>query len=316
MDKDLKGLIFDIQGYSVHDGPGCRTLVFFSGCPLRCGWCANPEGQLLRPRVMYREKKCVHVHYRCISACPHHAIHINESKSPHLMFDRSICDHCDSMDCAKACLNDALKIAGRTCTVDELMRVLSRDQGFWGPQGGVTFTGGEPFLQDEFILEVLRKCRSSYMHTAVETCAHVATKVLVEALQWLDWLFIDIKHMDSAAHRAETGVGNELILKNIEAAASAGVFGGRLVIRVPIVPGFNDTVDNLQTTAEFVRKLDLVEVNLLPFHRLGNSKYEQLSLDYRKYAHLTPPSKETMLAYRHIFESAGLQCYIDSETPF
>jgi len=314
MSEGSKGVIFDIQGYSVHDGPGCRTLVFLSGCPLRCSWCSNPEGQLLRPRLMYREKKCVHAHHRCVHACPHQAIHINEQGSPHLRFDRSVCDHCDSMVCVRACLNDALKIAGRTYAVGELMRILSRDQGFWGSQGGVTFSGGEPLLQGEFILEVLRKCRSSYMHTAVETSAHMDTDVLIEALQWTDWLLVDIKHMDSAAHRAETGVGNELILQNIAAVASAR-WAGRLIIRVPIVPTFNDTAENLQATAEFMVKHNLREVNILPFHRLGSSKYEQLGLEY-KYARVTSPSREIMLTAKHVFETAGLQCYADFETPF
>jgi len=314
MSEGSKGLIFDIQGYSVHDGPGCRTLVFLSGCPLRCSWCSNPEGQLLRPRLMYRKEKCVHTHHRCVHACPHQAVHINEQGHPHLRFDRPVCNRCDSMVCVKACLNDALKIAGRTYAVGELMRILSRDQGFWGPQGGVTFTGGEPLLQGEFVLEVLRKCRSSYMHTAVETCAHVDTDVLMEALQWMDWLLVDIKHTDSAAHRAETGVGNELILQNIAAVASAR-WAGRLIIRVPIVPTFNDTAENLQATAEFMVEHNLREVNILPFHRLGNSKYEQLGLEY-KYARVTSPSKEIMLTAKHIFETAGLQCYADFETPF
>jgi len=310
----MVGLIFDIQGYSVHDGSGCRTLVFLSGCPLRCTWCANPEGQLLRPRVMYRERKCVHTHYRCVRACPNNAIRIKDGESPPLRFDRSICDRCDSMDCVKACLSEALQIAGRTYTVDELMQILVRDQGFWGSQGGVTFGGGEPLFQAEFLLAVLEKCRSNYMHTAVETSAHADTDVLMEVLKRTDWMFIDIKHMDSAAHRAETGAGNELILQNIEVAASTG-WDGRLIIRVPIVPGYNDTVENLRATAAFMVKLNLQEVNLLPFHRLGHSKYEQLGLNY-EYAQAPSPSREIMQSHQHIFEAAGLQCYVGSETPF
>jgi pyruvate formate lyase activating enzyme len=310
----MTGLIFDIQGYSVHDGSGCRTLVFLSGCPLRCTWCSNPEGQLLRPRVMYRERKCVHTHHRCVSACPNSAIRIEDGKSPPLRFDRSICDRCDSMDCVKACLSEALQIAGRTYTVDELVRILVRDQGFWGSQGGVTFSGGEPLFQAEFLLAVLAKCRSNYMHTTVETSAHINADVLTEILKWTDWMFIDIKHMDSAAHRTETGAGNELILQNIEVAASTA-WDGRLIIRVPIVPGYNDTVENLRATAAFMLKLNLKEINLLPFHRLGHSKYEQLGLDY-EYAHVPRPSREALWSHQRIFETAGLQCYIGSETPF
>jgi pyruvate formate lyase activating enzyme len=310
----MRGLIFDIQGYSVHDGSGCRTLVFLSGCPLRCTWCSNPEGQLLRPRVMYRERKCNHTHYRCVRACPNNAIRIKDGKSPPLQLDRSICDRCEGMDCARACLSEALQISGRTYRIDELIRVLVRDQGFWGSQGGVTFGGGEPLFQAEFLLAVLAKCRSNYMHTTVETCAHTDTGVLMEVLRWTDAMFIDIKHMDSAAHRSGTGVGNELILRNIEAAASTP-WDGRLIIRVPIVPGYNDTLENLQAAAAFIARLKLKEVNLLPFHRLGHSKYEQLGLNCA-YAQVPAPSLEVLRSYQRIFETAGLQCYVGSETPF
>jgi pyruvate formate lyase activating enzyme len=218
------------------------------------------------------------------------------------------------MDCVKACLSEALEIAGRTYTVDELMRILIRDQSMWGSQGGVTFSGGEPLFQAEFLLAILAKCRSNYMHTTVETSAHSKPDVLMEILKWTDWMFIDIKHMDSSAHRTETDIGNELILQNIEAAASLG-WDGRLIIRVPIVPGYNDTDENLRATAAFMVKLNLKEVNLLPFHRLGHSKYEQLGLNY-KYAQVPPPSREDLLSHQRIFENSGLQCYIGSETPF
>ncbi len=315
MNDQTSGLIFDIQGYSVHDGPGCRTLVFLSGCPLRCSWCANPEGQLARPRLMVREKRCVHRHYRCDSACAQGAVQIGAGCSPYPQFDRSICWQCETRDCVVACLNQALKIAGRPYTVAELMAILTRDQGFWGAGGGVTFSGGDPLSQPEFLLAVLKQCRASYIHTAVETSAQADTDLLLAILPWTDWLLVDIKHMNPAAHRAETGAGNERILKNIEALASAG-WGGRLIVRVPIIPGYNDTAENLRATAGFVRELALKEVNLLPFHRLGASKYEQLGLDYGRYAHLAPPSLETLRPHQQIFLAAGLACYVGFETPF
>jgi pyruvate formate lyase activating enzyme len=307
------GLIFDIQGYSVHDGPGCRTLVFLSGCPLRCAWCANPEGQLLRSRLMVRQVKCTHTHYRCVSACPHHAVRL-DSGSIYPVFDRAVCDRCDTLDCAGACLHEALTIAGRFYNADDLMRILERDQGYWGDRGGVTFGGGEPLVQAEFLLSVLRRCRSAYIRTAIETCAHVDNGVLMQALEWTDWLFADIKHMDSAEHSRGTGASNELILDNIRAVASAG-WDGRLMIRVPLVPGFNDTVDNLRATARFVAGLGLTEVNLLPFHRLGASKYEQLGLAYA-FAEVAAPTTESIQAARGIFKAAGLRCYVGSDTPF
>jgi pyruvate formate lyase activating enzyme len=310
----MKGLVFDIQGYSVHDGSGCRTLVFLSGCPLRCAWCSNPEGQILRPRVMHSAVKCRRACDRCFKACPNSAVQILQGADPPIKFNRSICDQCDDMKCVKACLNQALRIVGRSCTIDDLMRDLVRDQQFWGSRGGVTFGGGEPLFQAEFLLALLEKCRANYMHTTIETSAHADTHTFMEVLKRTDAVFIDIKHMDPSAHLSGTGVGNELILRNIEAAASSG-WDGQLIIRVPVVPGFNDTPENLEATAEFMTKIQLKEVNLLPFHRLGHSKYEQLGLD-DPYAQVPAPSMQAMRSFQHIFRAAGLQCSIGSETAF
>jgi len=310
----MKGLIFDIQGFSVHDGSGCRTLVFLSGCPLRCSWCANPEGQLLRPRLIFREKKCVHTYYRCVKACPHNAIQVEDGNNSSLQFDRSMCERCDNMECVKACLNEALQIAGRFYNVDDLMQILIRDQEFWGSQGGVTFGGGEPTFQSEFLLAVLAECRSCYIHTTVETSAYTHISILTEVLKWTDAMFIDIKHMDSATHHLGTGVDNKLILQNIEEVAHSD-WDGRLIIRIPIVPDYNDTIENLKNTAAFIAKLGLKEVNLLPFHRLGHSKYEQLGLNY-EYAQVPTPSQEALWSHKLIFDKAGLRCYIGSEIPF
>jgi pyruvate formate lyase activating enzyme len=214
------------------------------------------------------------------------------------------------MDCVKACLHEALQTAGRFYTVDELMRVLTRDQGFWGSQGGVTFGGGEPLFQPEFLLAVLAECRSNYIHTTVETSAYTQGRILTEVLQWTDAIFIDIKHMDTAVHCLGTGAGNELVLENIKEVALSG-WEGRMIIRIPVVPGYNDTIENLQATADFMVKHRLKEVNLLPFHRLGHSKYEQLGLNF-EYAQVPSPSLETLWQYKRIFEKAGLQCYIGS----
>jgi pyruvate formate lyase activating enzyme len=264
---------------------------------------------------MFRQEQCVHRAYRCASACARAAIQLGDGGSPYPQFDRAICRQCETKDCVAACLHQALKIAGRRYTVAELMAILTRDQGFWGAGGGVTFSGGEPLSQPDFLLAALKQCQASYIHTAVETSAQAEAGLLLALLPYTDWLLVDIKHMDPAAHRAETGAGNERILENIEALASAG-WGGRLIVRVPIIPGYNDTVENLQATVAFVRDLALNEVNLLPFHRLAASKYAQLGLDYGRYAHLAPPGPETLRAHQHIFLAAGLACYVGSETPF
>jgi len=309
-----KGLIFDIQGYSVHDGPGCRTLVFLSGCPLRCAWCSNPEGFASRPKVMFRESKCVPHKYSCAAACPHGAVRVDPGKLKLPEFDRSVCALCESLDCVRACLKEALKVAGRPFTVESLMKILLRDQGYWGEGGGVTFTGGEPLAQPEFLLAVLKKCRSHYMHTALETSAQARTDLLLAVQKLVDWIFIDLKHMDAAAHEKGTGVTNELILRNIEAAAAAA-WTGRLIIRMPVVPGFNDGRENLVATAAFMKKNGLPEVNLLPFHRLGSSKYAQLGMEYA-YAGKEVSSGAAMAEAAGIFKAAGLRCSLGSKTPF
>ncbi|MFA6033954.1 MAG: glycyl-radical enzyme activating protein [Myxococcota bacterium] len=247
-----EALIFDIQGWSVHDGPGCRTVVFMAGCPLRCAWCCNPEGSI-RP-------------------------------------------------------------GGERMTVDGLMRVLRRDQGFWGTGGGVTFTGGEPMTAPGFLISALERCRESYMHTAVESCACAPRETVMRVLSLADWIFVDIKHMDSAAHAAGTGMGNREILENIrEIARCRG--DTRVVVRVPVVPGFNDTGDNMRATAAFMESAGLLEVNLLPFHRLGVEKYKRLGVDY-SCAGLRPPDSAVLSGFRRFFEEKGMSCFIGSDTPF
>ncbi len=264
--------------------------------------------------MMFRRTKCVPGHYRCAAACPQSAVSVDADSGRYPVFDRSVCARCETMDCVRACLKEALKIVGRTFSVDDLMKILLRDQGYWGKDGGATFTGGEPLQQKEFLLAVLEKCRSKYIHTAVETSAYAETETFLAVQKLTDWMFIDLKHMDGAAHERETGVSNEMILKNITAAASAA-WDGRLVIRVPVIPGFNDDRENLAATAAFMKRNGLDEVNLLPFHRLGSSKYTQLGLKY-KYAGTDAPSAERMARAAAIFEAAGLRCSLGSQTPF
>jgi pyruvate formate lyase activating enzyme len=262
--------------------------------------------------MMFRATKCVPRNYYCQKACPYSAVTIGEDGSPE--FNRSLCDRCETFGCANGCMKEALKIAGRHYSVDELMRILKRDQSYWGENGGVSFTGGEPLMQNDFLLEVLKKCRKNYIHTAVETCACVKAETLLEVQKLTDFMFIDIKHMDSEKHKEETGAGNELILKNIEAAAKAD-WDGKLVIRVPVIPGFNDGEENLRATAEFMKMANLNEVNILSFHRMGTSKYGQLGLEY-KFSDVEAPTAKAMAKAADIFESFGIECHIDSQTPF
>lgn len=314
---ERRGLVFDIQGFSVHDGPGCRSLVFLSGCPLRCGWCANPEGQELRQRVMYKTNKCKYVERncrRCLSSCPFNAIvKVGDAGQP-IIINTSKCKQCDSFDCTKACIYEALVLSGKWMTTGELMNIIKRDMKFWGDGGGVTFTGGEPFLQKEFLLGILKVCKTQSIHTSIETSAYVNTEVLLNALQYIDVVFTDIKHMKPELHLKRTGVRNDIILKNIETLASSD-WPGLLVIRIPIIEGYNDSDENITATAEFLKDINLDVVNILPFHRMGDSKYKQLGLQY-KYSGHTATSDTKMRHIQKIFLKYDIGCFIGSDTPF
>jgi pyruvate formate lyase activating enzyme len=211
-------------------------------------------------------------------------------------------------------LNGALDVSGRETSVRELMRTLERDRDYWGPEGGVTFSGGEPTSQPEFLVAALDACREAYMHTVVETSAHADSHLVLDIASRSDWLFVDLKHMDTLAHRRGTGVGNEQVLANMANLAQSSR-ETRVVVRIPIVPGFNDSSENLRATARFLAELRLSEVNLLPFHRMAESKYAQLGLEYA-HAETQPPTAGQMADHRRLFSDAGLHCYVDAETPF
>ncbi|MCT4606170.1 MAG: 4-hydroxyphenylacetate decarboxylase activase [Marinisporobacter sp.] len=310
---EKKGLLFDIQSYSVHDGPGCRTICFFSGCPLQCDWCANPEGWTYKQKLMFAKNKCKATKgcTRCINACPYDAIHLSDEQ---ISIDWNLCNNCKTFDCTKACYHEALKICGNWYTSADLMKVLSRDRQYWGEKGGVTFSGGEAFLQKEFLLEILKLCKEKYIHTAIETTAYTDPNTFLQVMDQIDFAFIDVKHMDREKHKKKTGVYNDLILKNIENLSHSS-WKGRLVLRMPVIRSFNDTDENIHATVQFMKRLGLFEINILPFHRLGDSKWSQLGkiYPYRK-EEATPPEKLNII--QDIFLNNDIACYIGSDTSF
>lgn len=312
-----KGLIFDIQGQSVHDGPGSRTLVFLTGCYLRCQWCANPEGMLPGQKIRYFAKKCKYNHLnckRCLEACPKNAIKETGDKERPLIIDRNICKECQTHDCVKACYHDSIIVCSEWKTVDEVMKILNRDRFYWGDVGGVTFSGGEPFYQVEFLKELVKRCKNAYIHTAIETSAHVNTETFLDVMKNIDFAFIDIKHMDSDKHKEKTGVGNELILKNISELAKSD-WKGRLVLRTPIIKDYNDNEENMHKTADFMDANGLYEINILPFHPYGESKWEQLGLEY-PYSNVKAYPEEGLKKLQQIFLNRSIACYTGSDTPF
>lgn len=344
--NDNRGLIFDIQGHSVHDGPGCRTLIFLSGCHLRCEWCSNPEGMLPGPRLMYRESKCTCRPRRCIAACPQNAISTINTQNQGIItiidrlkptyngqitgtgnteetinkennsinLNRLYCDRCHDQKCVKHCYNEALCVSGRYVTLEEIFTIIKRDRAYWGDGGGVTLGGGDPLFQSKFSEMILKACQKSYIHTAIETSAYAPTDSFLNLMQHVEWAFIDIKHIDPALHLKKTGVDNKLILSNIRTLQESG-WNGILKIRMPVIPGYNDHEKNIKATASFLRENRINEINILPFHRLGESKYRSLGLKYN-YADTHSPSTESLSDIKSIFQDMSIRCHIGHNTPF
>lgn len=305
----MEGTLFDIQGFSVHDGPGCRTLIFFKGCSLRCRWCSNPEGITPFPEPLYKVEKCT-FDKLCIDGCKAGAIKIN---SGHLEFDRAKCAGCTTFGCVESCCSGALKQGGYNITADALYATINRDRQYWGAHGGITLTGGEPFVQPEFASNLLKRCYEAYIHTAAETCGNVPWENIERCLPFLDWIFFDLKHMNSRIHEEITGSANRLILSN--AMKLGKMFPGRLIFRMPLIPGLNNAQDHILEMAAFIRSAGRNEINILPVHHLGREKYRLLGHSYYT-DDFGSPSGEELKEVQLIFESNGITCHVGSQTPF
>ena len=310
--KELKGgFIFDIQGFSVHDGPGCRTLIFFKGCSLDCPWCSNPEGLRPFPEPLWKKNRCT-FDLLCMEACRYKAISVIADHS--LVLDRGLCSVCTSYDCAQACCSGALQIGGYFITIDQLIQTIQRDRRYWGSNCGITLTGGEPFLQPEFARYILRHCFESYIHTAAETCGNYPWNNIEDSLPYLEWIFYDLK-LCTGSHTINNifTSSNPQILSN--ASRLAKEFNGRIIFRLPLIPGINDDQANLEATREFILSTGRNELNILPGHHLGREKYQLVGKPYYTTEYLVP-THELLLSVRDLFEQSGIRCYIGSETPF
>lgn len=313
MEKQLTGKVYDIQGFSVQDGPGIRTTVFLKGCPLRCPWCHSPESQAFHEQLCWMEMKCVGIDAcgKCLDACAKKAISPGKVKKHpvtqevvrHIAIDRSICDNCG--DCATVCYYKALYICGTDYTVEELAERLSRDIPFYEESGGgVTISGGEALSQPDFILELLKSLKTRGIHTALDTTGHVPYKTIEKVLPYTDLFLYDLKHMDSRQHKLVIGVGNELILENAQKIAGAG---GKMQIRIPVIPNFSDSEENIRKTGDFCMSLGeaVTLVQLLPYHTLGVMKYQRID-DTKTVLEAAPPSDQKVQALKKILENMGL----------
>ncbi len=299
----MKGKIYDIQKFAIHDGPGIRTLVFMKGCPLKCLWCSTPQTQNSSPDLLYIEVHCNFCH-SCVEACPKEAIKISEEGK--IKIDRNLCNTCG--ECVEICQNEALKIVGDERTVEELYSEIMKDNPFFlRSKGGVTIGGGEPTMQPEFVSALLKKCKITFIHTALETCGYAKWEHLEKILENIDLLHFDIKHMDPLDHKKITGIPNEIILENAKKAAKMKP----IIIRIPLISGLNDSEENILNTARFAAGLgeNLLRIELLPYHKFGTGTYEQLGREY-ELKDLESPSEEYMNKLRKIIESCGVKAQI------
>jgi len=295
---DVKGWVFDIQRYSIHDGPGIRTTVFFKGCPLRCLWCDNPESQKPVPEVLFFEPLCQRC-YRCVRVCLTGATTVGKDGA--IQIDRSKCTGCGN--CVEQCLNEARVLSGKQMTAVEVVEVVRKDALFYANSGGgVTVSGGEPFYQPEFLKEVLRLCREQGIHTAVETSGQAKWQVIEGALAYVDLFLYDIKHVAPARHRELTGVDNALILENLHRVVAAGK---RVVLRAPLIPGCNDRTEDLEALAALAKELGIRRVDVMAYHRLGEKKYEHLGRSY-PLENVAQYREEEVAAMLGVLKSHGL----------
>ena len=287
------GLIFDIKKYSIHDGPGIRTTVFLKGCPLNCWWCHNPESQSPRMEMLLRDNRCIQCG-ACLEACPQHAIHWLDGEP---VTDRAVCAQCGA--CASACYADARERVGREMTVDQVMAEIKTDIAFYDESGGgVTFSGGEPLMQPDFLLELLQACKALDLHTALDTSGCAAWAVLDRVRPYVDLFLYDLKVLDDDKHREFTGVSNRSILANLQALSQ---LGQRVIIRVPVVPGINDDDATVQQIGAFAGALPHVQgVDLLPYHHIAIDKYLRLNKPYRLFETRQPQAERLAEIAQHL----------------
>ncbi len=283
------GIISNIQKYTIHDGPGIRTEIFFKGCSLRCLWCSNPEGLEVGPELGFYPGKCLGEADCgwCRRSCP------QPPPGGHVSarFDTAQCRGC--LRCADVCPSGAIKLWGKRYTVPQLMAEIEKDRSFYEKSGGgVTLSGGEVLLQWEFAAALLRACRDAGIHTCVESALHVPWEHAEAVFRYTDLVITDIKHMDSAAHRSFAGAGNERILENIRRTAAMGM---PMVIRTPVVPGYNGDEENIRRTGAFLRDelaSAVVQYQLLPYRKMGTEKYESLRRPYPLADYRVPAREE------------------------
>jgi pyruvate formate lyase activating enzyme len=297
----MTGIVFDIQTYAIHDGPGIRTCVYFKGCPLHCYWCHNPESQRLEAELGLHAERCG-LCGDCVEACPSGA---RTLKGGRIIHDPQACSACGA--CALACPNDAVELVGYQISAKEVASKVEEDRAFFANSGGgVTITGGEPTVQAGFLLEVLGELKEAGIHTAIETCGMFPKRLAPDLVDQVDLFLFDIKHLSQSAHRQATGSGNRQILDNYRTIL--GLAGqDRVIPRIPLVPGFNSDPESIANLADFMTETrSLGPIHLMPYHGLAGGKYKMLGKSGPSRA-TKKPSQEMLARITKQFTDHGLK---------
>lgn len=293
--EEKTGVITEIKKFATHDGPGIRTTIFLKGCPLRCKWCSNPETQQPYSQLYYISKRCKG-YGACQNTCPVDAISMDKDNK----INREKCSLC--MQCVEACPSGAFKKVGRELTTAEVMKEIIKDIPFYRDAGGVTVSGGEPFFQPDFAIDLLKKCHKEGISTVIDTSGYANKEDVEEVLKYTDLILLDIKHLDPDKHKEGTGVSNEIILENAKRMAQKT----KVRISLPLIPEFNDSREHLKEVADFVKSIGIEWIDINPLHTLGADKYKCLSLE-SPYVQFKPISNEKIKEAIEIMKSFDLK---------
>ncbi len=300
VDYEMEGVLFNIQRYSLHDGPGIRTIPFFKGCPLSCKWCSNPESQRPTPELIFKKSDCIRCG-KCIEACKQQALSVSNA----FFIDRERCIQCGK--CTQVCPTQALEMKGKRMTVADVMRELQKEENLYRRSGGgITLSGGEPLAQPAFARELLKACKEKGWHTAMETTGFTTPEVIADVFPYVDLALTDIKAINPAIHLANTGIENSQILENLLRIS----FLTKTIVRIPVIPGVNDNPEEIHNIAEFARLMSNVDtLHLLPYHSFGENKYGLLGRIYPMGEADSIAESKMELLKREV-ESSGFHCHI------